>query len=100
VSVIGDVAHLSLDAAAEIGRMLGRTHGAVILHSQSDETVVEHFRRGIARNAYPPLFVQVPTERRALNRAFAASQPGDVILICPSDDGRAANRAVLRRQAD
>lgn len=97
ISVLGDLASLSKNECLEIGRTLGRSHGAVLLHSQTDAVLVEQIRRGVAANAYPPLIIHLPTERRALNRAFQTVQPEDVLLIFCSDDGRAANRAVARQ---
>jgi cyanophycin synthetase len=97
ISVFGDLSGLTPEECLDIGRMAGRYHGAVLLHSQSDETLVQQFRRGIASNEYPPLIIHAATERRALNRAFQTAQPEDVMLIFTSDDGRAATRAVLRQ---
>lgn len=97
MSMFGDLACLSTEECTEIGRLLGRTHGAVLLHSQSDERLVQAMRRGIASAEYPPLIIHLTTERRALNRMFQTAHPEDVLLIFTSDDGRAANRAVLRQ---
>jgi cyanophycin synthetase len=97
ITVLGDLASLAVEDCLEIGRMLGRNHGAILLHSQTDESRVEQMRRGIAGNQYPPLIIHLPTERRALNRAFQTIQPDDVMLVLTSDDGRAANRAIARQ---
>jgi hypothetical protein len=97
MTVFGDLACLSAEECVEIGRMVGRIHGAVLLHSQSDDRLVQALRRGIASNDYPPLIIHLPTERRALNRMFQTVQPEDVLLIFTCDDGRAANRAIMRQ---
>jgi UDP-N-acetylmuramyl tripeptide synthase len=100
ITVVGDLAERSPAESLEIGRMLGRNHGAILLHSQSDEHLVEQMRRGIAADAYPPLVIHFDTERRALNRAFQSLQEGDTLLVLASDDGRAANRAIARQIAN
>jgi cyanophycin synthetase len=100
ISVFGDLGSMTTEECLDLGRMAGRYHGAVLLHSQSDDALVEQFRRGIASNEYPPLIIHVATERRALNRAFQTAQPEDVMLIFTSDDGRAATRAVMRQLGD
>lgn len=97
MSMFGDLVGLTNEECLEIGRLVGRTHGAVLLHSQSDDGQVQAMRRGIASNDYPPLIIHLATERRALNRMFQTAHPDDVLLIFTSDDGRAANRAVLRQ---
>jgi len=97
ITVVDDLAELSATDCLEIGRMLGRNHGAVLLHSQSDESKVEQMRRGIAADAYPPLVIHFPTERRALNRVFQTLQEGDTLLVLTAGDGRIANRAIERQ---
>ncbi|MEJ7839690.1 MAG: hypothetical protein WKF81_12810, partial [Thermomicrobiales bacterium] len=100
MSMFGDLSCLNAEECTEIGRLMGRTHGAVLLHSQSDDRLVQAMRRGIASAEYPPLIIHLTTERRALNRMFQTAHPDDVLLIFTSDDGRAANRAVLRQFDD
>lgn len=96
VSVLGDLRSIEAEEIQELGRLLGRFHGAIVLHSVQDERLVDLFRQGLASNPYPPLFIRLPTERRAINRAFKALRTDDVLLILTSGDFTAAHRAVRR----
>lgn len=98
VTVIGDMSALEPDDVQELGRLVGRTHGAVVMHSTHDPSVVERFRRGIASNDFPPLFINLPTERRALNRALQTVDQDDVILVLGSGDAGPSIRALQRFQ--
>ena len=96
ITVIGGLASLPDNDVFEVGRLLGRTHGAVIHHGDVDEHKYNEFRRGIAHNDYPPVLVGLTTERRAINRAQGAMRAEDVILfLCDGDPGPAL-RAVSR----
>ncbi|HWV25126.1 MAG TPA: Mur ligase family protein [Thermomicrobiales bacterium] len=99
VTVIGDLRWIDAEEVHELGRLLGRYHGAIVLHSDQDEALVEQFRQGLAANQYPPLFIRLPTERRAINRAFKAIREDDVLLILTTGDSAAAHRAVRRHIA-
>jgi cyanophycin synthetase len=80
----------------EIGRLLGRYSGAVIHHGEVDDQRFDAFRRGIARNHYPPVLINLPTERRAINRALQAVRTEDVLLFLYSGDPNPAIRAIAR----
>lgn len=99
VTVVGDLRWIDGDEIYELGRLLGRYHGAIVLHSDQDERHVEAFRQGLAANPYPPLFIRLPTERRAINRAFKTIKSDDVLLILTTGDSSAAHRAVRRHIA-
>ncbi len=96
ITVIGGLGTLPLDDVFEIGRLIGRAHGAVIHHGDVDRRRYEAFKRGIARNDYPPVLLHLPTERRAINRALRAMRAEDVILFLCDDDPGPAIRAVSR----
>lgn len=99
VTVVGDLRWIAPEEVHEVGRLLGRYHGAIVLHSDQDEELVQHFRSGIASNPYPPLFISVPTERRAINRALKGLRKDDVLLILTAGDAGPATRAVRRHIA-
>lgn len=96
ISVIGDLSGLMLTEVHEIGRLLGRHHGAIIIHSNVVSGTLDEFRRGIAVNDYPPLVIHLPTERRALNRALKTARSEDVLLVLYQDDPGMAIRALAR----
>jgi hypothetical protein len=96
ISVIGGLNKLPMADLFEIGRLLGRSHGAVILHGELKEDRYADFRRGVARNPYPPVLIHLPTERRAINRAMQAVRADDVLLFLSDGDPGPAIRAVSR----
>ena len=96
ISVIGNLTSLPVDDVHEVGRLLGRTHGAVIHFGEADDHVVNAFKRGISWNEFPPVFVHLPTERRAINKAMRAVRADDVVLFLTHGDPGPALRAVSR----
>ena len=96
ITVIGDLHHLPRNDIQEVGRLLGRHHGAIVVHSSAPSPELEMFRKGIAANAYPPPIVHLPTERRALNRALKTARPNDELLILVHGDPGPSIRTVLR----
>ena len=99
VTVVGDLRWIDAGEIRDLGRLLGRYHGAIVLHADQDEALVKEFRQGLSANPYPPLFIWLPTERRAINRAFKAIRNDDVLLILTTGDSAAAHRAVRRHIA-
>lgn len=99
ITVAGDLERIPAEDVYELGRQLGRYHGAIVMHGDQDRKRLEDFRRGMAANEYPPLFIWLPTERRAINRAFKTLKTGDVLLILTTHDSSAAHRAVRRHIA-
>ncbi len=96
LSVIGNLQHLPEYDLPEIGRLLGRHQGAIILHSSTNEDHVERLKRGIAANDYPPVVIHLPTERRALNRALKTARADDLVLILTDTDPGPTHRAISR----
>jgi len=96
ITVVGDLSPFALADAQEIGRLLGRHHGAIIIHSNVDAAVIDRFRRGIASNPYPPVVIYLPTERRALNRALKTVRAEDVLLVLCQEEATMAIRALSR----
>jgi cyanophycin synthetase len=97
LSVIGNLERLPVHDIQEVGRLLGRYSGAIILHSNKDLSLVDSLRKGIASNDFPPLVIHLPTERRALNRALKTARPDDVVLILTDLDAGPATRALQRQ---
>jgi hypothetical protein len=99
ITVLGDLAWVAAEDVFELGRQLGRYHGAIVMHGEQEAARLDDFRRGLASNDYPPLFISLPTERRAINRAFKTLKQGDVLLVLTTHDSSAAHRAVRRHIA-
>lgn len=98
ITVAGGLDKVPSGDVFELGRMLGRYAGAVIHHGDVDKERLDAFRRGIARNDYPPVLIHLPTERRAINRAMRAVRADDVVLFLCADEPGPAIRAVERMQ--
>lgn len=101
ITVLGDLERLPESDIREIGRLLGRHRGAIILHSNKSPQLLERLRKGIAANDLPPVVIHLPTERRALNRALKTARPDDLVLMLTGPDPgpsiRAINRQVTHR---
>jgi len=96
ITVLGDLEDLPAADLQEIGRLLGRQSGAIILHSNKSPELVARLRKGIAGNDFPPLVIYLPTERRALNRALKTARADDVVLLLTGADPGPAIRAIQR----
>lgn len=96
ITVVGDLSWIERDEVYDVGKTLGRYRGTIVLHGEQDPDRLADFKRGIANNQYPPLLSILPTERRAINRAFKALRPNDVLIILTTRDSGAAHRAVRR----
>lgn len=96
ITVVGGLQTVPGDDIYDVGRLLGRTHGAVICFGDVPEATLAQFKRGISSNEYPPVLVQLPTERRAINRAMQAIRAHDVVLFLTHNDPGPAVRAVAR----
>lgn len=99
ITVVGDLSWIERDEVFEVGRLLGRFRGTIVVHGAQDEDRLTLFKKGIANNPYPPLLSTLPTERRAINRAFKALRPNDVLAILTTRESAAAHRAVQRHIA-
>lgn len=96
ITVVGNLSSFADAEVQEIGRLIGRHHGAIILHSNLNAWAIDSFRRGIAANDYPPVVIHLPTERRALNRALRTAKTDDVLLVLNQGDPGIALRALSR----
>ena len=96
ITVVGDLSWVERDEVYDVGKILGRYRGTIVLHGEQDPERLADFKRGIAANQFPPLLSKLPTERRAINRGFKALRPNDVLIILTTRDSAAAHRAVRR----
>ncbi|CAA9546605.1 MAG: hypothetical protein AVDCRST_MAG49-1417 [uncultured Thermomicrobiales bacterium] len=94
ITVVGRLGGVPDDDLPEVGRLLGRASGALVLHSEDLDTQrAALFRQGVVRNTVPPPVVHVPTERRAVNRGLKLTRPNDTLLVF-ADAPRATLRAI------
>lgn len=96
IAVVGQGRPIPTSDLSEVGRLIGRTASALIVHSEDDDAErASALRQGIALCDLPPLIVHTPTERRALNRALRLMRPGDTVLVL-ADQPAHVLRALLR----
>lgn len=100
VSVLGRAEGIADDDLAETGRLLGRTGGALVLHSVATSSPrAAQLRQGVAANDVPPVVFHVASERQAVRRALDMLRPGDVVFVLadhPTATLRAVERAAQR----
>ncbi len=96
ITVLGDLSWIEQDEVYEVGKLLGKYGGVIVLHGENDPDRLANFKRGLSSNPLPPLLSRLPTERRAINRAFKGLRAKDVLIILTTRDSGAAHRAVRR----
>jgi cyanophycin synthetase len=85
VRVVGSMAEIADGDVSEIGRLLGRNGGVLILHGTWGTGRMERMRRGAAANQVPPIVLQAPDERAAVQQAMAILRSDDVMLVLAQD---------------
>lgn len=101
IRVAGPMAEIATDDLLEIGRLLGRGGGVMILHGSWGVERLNLVRQGAAGNDVPPIVVQVNDERTAIQHGLGMLKPDDVMLIL-AENAPATIRLIgkrLRRRA-
>lgn len=101
IGVVGPMPVVDDDDLSEVGRLLGRNSGVVVIHGVWDAERLARFRQGAAANEVPPICVQAPDERAAILQGMGMLRSDDVMLVL-AEDAPAAVRLVanrVRRQA-
>lgn len=82
ITVVGRLEDIPDPDLVEVGRLLGRSSHALLIHSATDDSArVAKFRHGLAQNEFPPPIVRIPTEPRAVSRALSMLRPRDLLLV-------------------
>lgn len=103
LAVVGQLLGVTDEDIFEIGRLLGRAGGALILHDGDAPNRSSAFRLGVAQNEVPPVVIHTGSERQAINRALRMIQPDDLLLILadePSGVLRNLRRASSRHDPE
>lgn len=98
LTVVGPLSEFPLDDIREVGRLLGRYAGAIMVHSCDEDDWLREFRKGVSTNRVPPVIAHLATERRAINRLLKSAREGDALLVLtgtPATALRAIQRALL-----
>jgi cyanophycin synthetase len=103
IRVVGAMRDVPTDDLMEVGRLLGRQSGVVVVHGDWAADRSQLLRQGASANEVPPLFVQAPDERNAILQSLEMLRPEDVMLILaenPQSAVRLVTSRVRRRFAD
>jgi cyanophycin synthetase len=79
--VAGAMPDIHEDDLSDVGRLLGRRGGILILHGDVNSDRLQLLRQGAANNDVPPIFVPEDDERSAVRRGLSLLKPGDVLLV-------------------
>jgi UDP-N-acetylmuramyl tripeptide synthase len=96
IRIVGPMENVATDDLAEVGRLLGRHNGVVIMHGPWEAERLTLFRQGAAANEVPPIFLQATDERRAIQQGIEMLRSDDVLLIL-AENAPAAVRLVTSR---
>ncbi|MCM8750048.1 Mur ligase family protein [Thermomicrobiaceae bacterium CFH 74404] len=72
---------LSPDQTVEVGKLLGRLGGVVIIHGVVADGHLDLLKAGLIRNVMPPLIVTQPDESTAIQHALQLLREGDLCLV-------------------
>jgi UDP-N-acetylmuramyl tripeptide synthase len=82
ITVVGRLDAIPEPDLIEVGRLLGRSSDALLIHSATDDSDrIAKFRHGLAQNEFPPPIVRIPTEPRAVARALSMLRPRDLLFV-------------------
>jgi cyanophycin synthetase len=81
IRVIGPMPDVPSDDLSEVGRLLGRNGGVLIANGVWAPERLELLRLGVAGNTVPPIFLQAPSERAAVQQALNMIRTKDVVLV-------------------
>lgn len=81
IRVVGPMLDVFTEDLSEVGRLLGRSGGVLISHGVWPAERLEQLRHGAAGNAVPPIYLQAPDERTAVQQAINMLRAQDVLLI-------------------
>jgi len=85
IRLAGPMPQVATEDVSEVGRLLGRNGGVLITYGVWASERLEHLRSGAASNTVPPIFLQAPDERVAVQQALNMIRAKDVLLILAED---------------
>ena len=81
IRVIGPMLSVPTSDMNEVGRLLGRQSGAIIMHSDWPYDRLGLFKLGVAMNDVPPVMLHAADERRAILQGLGMLRADDVLLV-------------------
>lgn len=79
---------LSEEDVRELGRVLGRLNGVIVLAEPMTEQRYRAFQEGIVQNPYPPVLMVQPDFASGLRSLLSLAQPGDLCLVLAAEPER------------
>lgn len=95
VRVVGPMLEVGDEDLVEVGRLLGRHGGALIVHGEWSTERLAALRQGAAANEVPPIYLRAESERSAMLQGLAMLRTHDVMLVL-AEDALAAVRLMAR----
>lgn len=81
IRVVGPMLSVPTSDMNEVGRLLGRQSGAIIMHGDWPYDRLGLFKLGVAMNDVPPVMLQAADERRAIIQGLEMLRADDVLLV-------------------
>lgn len=81
VRVVGPMLNVPTSDVNEVGRLLGRQSGAVIMHGDWPYDRLGLFKLGVAMNDVPPVILQITDERQAILQGLEMLRADDALLV-------------------
>lgn len=79
--IVHDFPWLTTQELHEVGRILGKIRGLIIVYGAASEDRLHALREGIVQNPMPPVVAMQPSLAHALRYALSLSRNGDLCLI-------------------
>jgi hypothetical protein len=81
IRVVGPMLGVPTSDMNEVGRLLGRQSGAIIMHGEWPYDRLGLFKLGVAMNDVPPVMLHTADERRAIIQGLEMLRADDVLLV-------------------
>lgn len=96
IRVVGPMNGVHEDDLAEVGRLLTRQSGILLVHGIWDAERLARLRQGVASNEVPSPIIQALDERQAMYQGLGMLRGGDVMLVL-AENASAAVRLVASK---
>jgi cyanophycin synthetase len=83
--VVGPMDDVAADDLHEVGRLLGRSGGVLLIHGAWPADRLSRLLQGAAANDVPPIVLQTEDERAAVQQGLGMLRADDVMLILAED---------------
>ena len=96
IFVVGDLHDVPDDDLNEVGRLIGRSGDAIVLHSErANEDRTQALLAGVETRSAPMVVVRQASERQAITKAIKLLRAGDILLVL-ADQPEAALKSLAR----